>query len=230
MASPLPQHRLGAEAGLAVVPGYFVSDAVKQDPATALHAQLSAFFDPGDLLGDFTGLGVGARILGGSPDVVVEPMLRYRTAIDEDGQNSVAVVAFGTAASAAADGASYRMKRGGLELIGDVRMMPRNEFIEVHGRAGMSATAVSASGHYCKDESTGYGRDCDAGEAGAASTRPEGGVFPAGFVGITVELLRGVPVLHGVHVGVYAAAGTRPGHDTRWASVGADLTFGVGGY
>lgn len=55
----------------------------------------------------------------------------------------------------------------------------------------------------------GRGEDCSA-ERVAETKATLAGAIPTGFVGLSVDLFRGVPVLLGVRVGAYMAGGSRP--------------------
>lgn len=236
VANPLPQSRIGGEVQIAVVPGYYLSEATQQrvDAGGAM-TQLGAWFEPGSLLEQAKGLGVGARFLseGGGQ---IEPMLRYRTWLDDQERIALAGVFYGTQASAEASGADYRMMRGGAELVVDVRVTPKNRWAELHLSGGASLTALSATGHYCMNDKTGYGRDCDDGkpEPDMASVSFDG-VLPSAFVGVSGDFFRGVPVLQGVRLGTWLAGGTMPrfefgerAHDQSWFSWGLNLELGIG--
>ena len=78
MASSTPSrgHRPGAEMSWGLVGGYYLSQSVEDvAPTNTLVSQASIWFDPGTLIGDASGLGIGARMIGGS-DAIYEPMLK----------------------------------------------------------------------------------------------------------------------------------------------------------
>lgn len=127
------------------------------------------------------------------------------------------------------------MARFGGEVGLDVRVTPANRWIEVHVTSGASATGTWATGKYCARED-GYATDCDP-EAGIFSNRKAdvAGVFPAAFVGLSVDLFRDIPVLHGMRLGATAAGGTYPylGNEeepgsSAWYGFGLDFSVAFG--
>jgi hypothetical protein len=243
MASPIPQSRTGVELQAALVPGYYLSDSVKADGnvGTAI-AQGAAFFEPGTLLSDadaapsLRGLGFGLRLVGNDGDHYVEPMLRYRRHLDAEERVAFALVGYGSATSAASNGASYEMTRAGLEFGVDIRATPRSRWIELHMTGGAALTGLWGSGRYCLDAESQLGRDCDsaAGEQAGATARV-GAALPSIFVGSYVTALRELGFLHGVRFGMVLAGGVlpelRPQEELdhrAWFSWGLELSVGFG--
>ena len=238
LSNPLPQDRMGGEVQAAMVPGFYLSDGTKEDPGVwDVHSQLAAFFDPGEVLGPAKGLGVGLRYVGGADDAgFFEPMVRYRSYLDDDQRVALAAVGYFAYAEGSHRGASYEALRGGAELTVDVRLTPRNRWAELHVLGGASITGIGLEGSFCTNPDTGYGTDCDVDAGEVAGTHMDfAGAYPSAFVGISVDLFRGVPVLHGVRLGATMAAGTMPSvkdgerqKDRGWYSWGVNVTIGLG--
>ena len=235
MASVVPNDRAGGEIQVASVPGYYLSDAVKDRERGKQHLQVSGFFDPGDLL-PVQGFGLGLRWVGPADDGYLEPMVRYRFHLDKAKRAALGVVGYFTRADGSAEGASYEMTRGGLELGLDVLVTPPNRWAELHLTGGASLTGLYAEGTYCMNADDGYARDCDEGEVGDTGTEVAG-AYPSAFAGITLDLFTGVPILHGLRVGAYLAGGTRPSalHGDQsaalsWFSWGLNVSLGIGAW
>lgn len=235
MANAIPQDRMGGELGVALVPGFHLSDAVQEQAEGTLHGQLSGFFDPGEALGVARGLGLGVRYIG-NDDGYFEPMVRYRFYLDDQERVATAIVAYGTHASGSERGASYRMDRGGLELSTDIRVTPSWRWLELHVTGGASVTFLSARGTYCLNSDTGWGRDCDEDTAEQGdTTRTLTAWLPGLFVGATLDLFRDVPIVHIVRLGAYMSGGSMPvvkqgeTADMRgWYAMGLNLMLGIG--
>lgn len=237
MANMVPQDRMGGEVQVGMAPGFHLSHAVEQDNdwGTVL-PQVGGFFDPGDTLGPAKGLGIGMRWVGGSEGQLFEPMLRYRRFVDDSEVLSLGVVAYGTHAVGAEGGARLEVSRGGAELGFDVRATPKNRWVELHFTGGVSVTGIGLKGRYCLDQTTGYGRDCDHENGEVGDTQVEMlSAYPAGFVGLSLDVLRDVPVFHGLKLAAYFAGGTMPRvkfnereKDQAWFSFGLGLTLGIG--
>lgn len=126
------------------------------------------------------------------------------------------------------------MWRGGAELAVDVRATPKKSVAELHFTGGASVTGLSAIGTYCMNED-GHGEDCGAERVGETKATLAGAI-PTGFVGLSVDLFRGVPVLLGVRVGAYLAGDSRPVihhaervSDRGWFSWGLKFEIGIAG-
>lgn len=85
MANSTPQDRMDAELQFAMTPGFYLSDSVKEqnDNVGSVHPQVAGWLDPGELLGPAKGLGGLRGVVRG--DGYIEPMLRCRTGLDDDG-------------------------------------------------------------------------------------------------------------------------------------------------
>jgi predicted small lipoprotein YifL len=186
--SMAPNPRTNVEAQAAAVPGYYLSSATT-DGEGAPQRQLAALFEPGDLL-PLEGLSAGGRWVGGGDEGGhIEPMVRYRTAIDEEGRAGVGVVGWGAMHKGSSDEASYEAKRAALEVGTDVRLTPKSHWVEVHWTAALAATAMDASGRYCAGED-GAGLQC--GDFGTSESKPNAeveasGIYPAGNMGIALD-------------------------------------------
>ena len=237
VANAVPDPRTGAEVNFAAVPAAMLSDGARADVDEFSPApQLSAWFEPGELIDRGQGIGIGLRYLGAGGDFF-EPMFRYRAWTDDNKQVAVMGVLYGTTATGEERRAQYKMSRLGAEFDVDVRVTPISRWIELHFSGGGSVTGVWADGKYCMNEETGYGRDCDMDK----DDRPNAEVsiktaVPAVHVGMHVDLLRDIPVIHGVRIGVMVAAGLQPtfqnaevGHWMPWFSTGFQGSVGFGG-
>ncbi len=187
--SMAPNPRTNVEAQAAAVPGYYLSSATTEGEGTP-QRQVAALFEPGELLG-LEGLSAGGRWVGGGDEGGhVEPMIRYRAAIDEEGRAGVGVVGWGALHEGSADEASYEAKRAAIEVGADVRLTPESHWVEVHWTAALAATAMDASGRYCAGDD-GAGIQCgDSGTSGAESNAEveASGVYPAGTMGIALDV------------------------------------------
>lgn len=240
MASYVPQSRPGLEFQMALVPGAHLSDSVQEndeDITKLAHmGQLAIHLNPGEWFGEASGITFGTRIVdGGDSHPLVEPMIRYRRYIDPNDRFAVGAVLYGTYNDGEHEGSSFEMTRFGGEVGMDVRVTPASAWFEVHVSYGASATGLWASGKYCRAED-GYARDCDPTAGLLANTHVDmSGVFPSGFVGLSLDLLRGVPVFHGFRLGASAAAGTYPYFGAKeeagsgaWYGFGFDLSVAFG--
>ena len=240
MASSTPSrgHRPGAEMSWGMVGGYYLSQSVEDvAPTNTLVSQASMWFDPGTLIGDASGLGIGARMIGGS-DAIYEPMLRYRFFVDDSERVALSFVGYGTYGEGAEDGASYQVGRGGAEIGIESLITPKNDWAELRIMGGASVTGLWAKGTYCSDATTGWGRDCNVNTGETGDTVAEvTTALPAGYIGLAVDLFRGVPVLHGVRLSTHFSGGTMPlirkGPNPResqkpWWSFGFNVSVGLG--
>ncbi len=238
MANAVPDPRTGVEAQFAAVPGFFLSDGAREHPAneTGPRPQFAGWFEPGTLIDNAQGIGVGLRYVGGDSDGWAEPMFRYRGWLDEDRQFAAMAVLYGTVASGEERRATYNMTRVGAELGFDLRVTELSRWFELHFTGGASLTSLRAHGTFCVNEDTGYGRDCDIEKDDPADTSVAiQTMMPGGYVGAHIDLFRGVPVVHGVRLGLVLAAGQRPeyrygesGPDRLWYSLGAAISVGLG--
>ena len=236
VANVTPNEHAGLEAEAAFVPGFFLSETTEKDPDNEPIAQISGFFDPGDLL-PVAGLSVGGRWIGGGDETgYFEPLLRYRMFIDDDERMALGIVGFGTYVSRTAEGASYSMGRGGLELSSDIRVTPYSHWLELHLVGGASLSVLGGEGHYCMNEDSGFGIDCTEGSTNNANAEILG-AYPSAFVGINLTLARHLDIVfHGIRIGGYIAGGTMPrvrfaevqDSPESWFAGGASFGFGFG--
>ncbi len=232
----VPQDRAGVELQGATVPGWHVSDTVKEQESGGSVTQLAVMVDAGKLL-PTKGLGIGGRWVGSFDGGYFEPMIRYRTFLDEGERVALGLTGYATHASGSERGASYEMTRGGVELGVDVRVTPKNRWAELHVTGGASVTGVTADGTYCMNEA-GYGRDCDSDTNEQGDTTGQvSGAFPAAFAGVSLDLFRGIPVLHFLRLGAYMAGGAMPHArfnkeepSRAWFAYGLNLTAGIGAF
>src|SRR4029078_9291603 len=111
--SPVPAPRPGAELAAGLVPGFYLSSSVQENPSARPVQQASLMIEPGSLMG-LPGLSIGGRYVGKKEEGgYAEPMVRYRLHLDEEKNASLGAVAFVTHASGDNDQASYEMTRGG---------------------------------------------------------------------------------------------------------------------
>ncbi len=216
------------EAQAGAVPGYYLSQATQSD------AEGTPILQAGGMLEPVAGIGVGARYVSGNEgDGYVEPMLRYRTHLDEEKRFTGVAVAYGTHASGSRDNSDYDATRGGLELGGDARVTDESKWAELHVFAAGSVTGLDASGHYCVGVG-GYGIDCDG--PGDAVAVDAGGFYPAGTGGVALDFGRHLDsVFHGGRLALMGSVGTQPAvkdasqQSARfYTSGGLTLTLGVG--
>lgn len=236
VANAIPDPRTGVEVGFAAVPGTVLSDGAREHAQRATPMpQLSGWFEPGDLLEKGKGIGVGLRYVGGDNDNFLEPMFRYRTWLDDHKRVALMGVLYGTHASGADNQATYEMTRLGAEFDVDVRATPVSPWVELHFTGGASLTGIWANGSYCMNAATGYGTDCSEDHAPDADVSIQT-ALPSVHVGTHVDLLRDLPVIHGIRLGVMVAAGLQPtfqhaevGHGVAWFSTGFQASVGFGG-
>ncbi len=237
MANAVPDPRPGAEVQFALVPGFRLSEGVKENVDKGHPMpQSSVWLEPGVLLDKGRGLGFGMRLVGGDDDHWVEPMLRYRTFIDDHKRLAVTGVVYGTAASGEEKRATYDMMRLGGEFGVDVRVTPVHRWVELHLTGGASITGLWANGTYCMNKDTGYGRDCDMDKDDPPDAKVSAETaLPGFFVGAHVDLARDVPYIQGIRLGLVMAGGTQPAFkdgqpraDQPWFSYGAQASVAFG--
>ncbi len=232
-----PEPRPNVELQAGVQPGYFLSSAVTENTKGAAIQQASGMFDPEDLIG-VSGLGVGARLIGGGDESpYVEPMVRYRAYVDRDDSIALGGVLYGTKASGSSKLASYSATRFGGEYGMDFRLTPKSQWAEVHLINGLGLLRLDASGSYCEVRE-GYVVDCDT-ESGVGPNAETDvhRFFPTVFSGVNIDVARHIGgVFHGGRVGFSFAAGQMPRvrnqtqHDAvGYVSGGLALTLMLGG-
>jgi hypothetical protein len=236
MNSPIPSNRTTFEMQGGLSPGFFLSQSTEETSDGTALAQGGVLLDIGKWTG-VEGLAVGGRLMdGGSGPMIGEPMVSYRTRLDDDQRFSLGLTGFGSYGEAAADRASYAAGRVGFEAVIDVRATPEFQWIELHFQAGLSATGVLAEGNYCITEE-GWGISCRANElSNDRVTASIEGVYPAAFVGANLELFQNFhSIFHGIRAGLFYAAGSMPtvqgglqAGDHLWHMFGGNLAMAWG--
>jgi hypothetical protein len=234
-ASMVPARRPDVDAQLGLVPGYFLSSSVQSEPHGSPIQEASLLVEPERLVG-VPGVVVGGRYVGKSENGGYgEPMVGYRTFVDENHRLSAGAVAYGIHASGSAKQASYAATRGGVEAGLDVQPFPENSWFEPHLLAAASLTGLSASGDYCVDAEGQFGIDCpDMSPRVAHATA--GGLYPSVTAGVAIDLARHLDLaFHGGRIALMAGAGTMPAvvaaQQTRaqlYGAAGLTVTVGFG--
>jgi hypothetical protein len=230
-----PIDRSGVELQVAAVPGYYLSSTVTQDGKGSAMGQLLGLLEPDELIG-VPGLYAGARYAGESDDgATLEPLLGYRTTLDEAKRVSLALGTFLAYASEEKSGASFSALRAGLDAGLDANLSGISKYGEFHVNLGLTLTGLDADGRYCLDANQIYGVDCpDAGSAPIAGSIS--GIFPSVHGGLSLDLARHLSsAFHGIRLGVDVGLGAMPtviaGEERgikMYASSGLSLTVGVG--
>ena len=232
--SAVPAGRPGAEAQVGMMPGHYLSSSVTATPRGGSTGQATVLVEP-DRWVDVPGLVVGGRVFGEGGDSPAEPLVGYRRKLVDD--VAVAVVGYGTMASASKNEASYKATRVGGEVSVDAKVIPIARWLSVHAQGAAAVTYVSATGTYCVD-ANGVGVDCDT-QTGAHNTFADAKIASA-FPSATATLSLDVGHLddgwfHSARVAVLGAAGMMPAvapgmatSSKSYASIGLSLTLGVG--
>lgn len=233
--SARPMDRDGLEAQVGLVPGHHLSASVVASPEGTSVEQVSAAAQVDEWLG-LPGLVLAVRRFGRDGDTPIEPVLGYRRAFG-DGAGALAGFVYGGRAGHEERGASYRVRRLGAELAGDLRLAP-SRWVEPHVFGGFNLHDLDARGAFCTDADGQWGRDC--------STPPDPpspvmetevrGRFVAAHVGVAAELLRHRHGwFQGGRVAFTAAGGTMPHveagartRDEAYFSFGLTLAVAVG--
>jgi len=211
--SPVPATRPDVALQAGVVPGYYLSSSVNKTQTGTGMGQIAATIEP-DRWISVPGLIAGLRYAGDeqahpSP----EPMLGYRTFIEDTRQLAIGGVAYGTYASGESRGADYSAVRAGLEASADLRLTPISKWFELHLLLATSLTGLSADGTYCLDSAGQYGIDC-AEPPNAPSPTTNGhaaGFYPSATGGLGLDFAQHLDTwFHGGRLTVAAAAGTMP--------------------
>lgn len=225
------------ELQVGLVPGYYLSTSVTEEPKASVLPQVAGVFEPDDLI-SVPGLLVGARYAGDSSSGgALEPLLGYRTYLDADKRFSLAALGFLAYASADDKAASFSAWRGGLEGGVDARITGASKYVELHTNLGLTFTALNADGTYCVGVDGKYGIDCpdDATQQNRVSGSASG-IFPSAHAGLALEFARHlVGPFHGVRVAADLAGGTLPTvlageqHSAKlFGTGGLSLTLGLG--
>jgi hypothetical protein len=232
-----PLERPAFELQGGVVPGYYLSSAVREEPEAAGLPQLLALLEPDELIAA-PGVFAGARVAG-EPDSgsALEPLVGYRALLDRQQRFSVMGLGFIAYASGEDRGASFSATRGGVEAGFDARVTPLSHYLEAHVNVGATFTALVASGSYCLAADLRFAVDCDADPARRALVSASAaGAFPSGHVGLALDFGRHLrAAFHGARVAVDVAGGTMPRvvgaeqQDSEWYGAGGlSLTLGFG--
>ncbi|MDX2051946.1 MAG: hypothetical protein SFV15_06095 [Polyangiaceae bacterium] len=209
-AAFLPEERPALEIHAAVLPGYYLSSAAEEEHKGTSLPALGAQMEPDRVLGT-PGLVVGARAAGDSgTGSSLEPLLGYRTYVDDEKRLGVGVIVSGTYASAEQQGASFSATRAAAEAGADIRLTPTSHWLEVHGILGLTATALSANGQYCVGTGGRYAVDCP--DENRAPIKGEAnGLFPALHGAIAFDTARHLQhYFRGARVAFLGAIGTMP--------------------
>lgn len=232
-----PIERPGVEVQAGVVPGYYLSSSVQEEPEPAGIAQLALVLEPDELF-HVPGVFAGARYAGeNSAGAALEPLIGYRTYVDEERRFSLGALGFFAYATADERAASFSALRGGAELGVDARLTPASRVVELHVNGGATLTALDADGDYCLDGQGRYGVDCE--DAPADRRRVAGsveGFYPSAHVGVSVDFARHwQSFFHGARLALDVAGGTMPvvvGGEQQsarpYSTVGLSLTLGFG--
>lgn len=232
-----PLERPGVELQVGLVPGYYLSTSVTEEPKASVLPQIAGVFEADDLI-SVPGLLVGARYAGDSSSGgALEPLLGYRTHLDAERRFSLAALGFLAYASADDNAASFNAWRGGLEGGVDARITGASKYVELHTNLGLTFTALDADGTYCVGVDGKYGIDCP--DDPSRQTRVTGsasGVFPSAHAGLSLDFARHlVGPFHGVRVAADLAGGTLPTmiageqHGAKlFGTGGLSLTLGLG--
>lgn len=237
---PLPNGRSSLELQAAAVPGYYLSETVQQDPKATALPQLLGVFEPAQLIG-VPGVLAGARYAGDADSgAALEPLLGYRTFLDDAHRFGLSGVGFVAYTAEQKDFESFTALRGGLESTFDANLTGFSKYAELHANVGATLTLLSVDGRYCLDERREYGVDCD-GAAGAPPLEPPvaaglSGVFPSGHAGLSLDFGRHLrSAFHGARLGLDVAGGAMPtviGAEQRgmtaYLSGGLSLSIGIG--
>ncbi|MBK7585203.1 MAG: hypothetical protein IPI67_34075 [Myxococcales bacterium] len=233
--SVVPTPRTGVEAQIAGVPGYYLSESVQENPRGATIGQAAVMFEPGELIGA-PGLAIGGRYVGkkdsgGYP----EPMLRYRTGLDDKQVFSVGALAFGGYGHGSNNGASYEATRVGAEVGVDVLMSPPSKYLEVHFAGSLGLTGLDANGDYCLDANGRFGVDCGD-PPFVLSHAKASGFYSSASGAIALDFARRLHgIMHGGRLALYGAVGRMPRVEAAeqkdgktYTAIGLSITLGLG--
>jgi hypothetical protein len=208
--APLPAGRPSLEVGVGALPGYYLSSGVQEKPKGTPISQAALLVEPDSII-RVPGLVVGGRYVGNAANGgYPEPMLGYRTFLDDDKRLAMSAVGYATHASGSAKGASYSATRGGAEAGIEFRVTPESKALELHLLAAASPTGLSANGRYCLDAQGTFGVDCPdmAPSPRAASA---GGFYPAAVGGMSLDVGRHLNgEFHGGRLALMVGGGTMP--------------------
>jgi hypothetical protein len=231
-----PLERPGVQLQAAFVPGYYLSSTVTDEPKAAQLPQLAGVLEPDELI-HVPGLLAGARYAGNTnAGAALEPLLGYRTYLDDDKRFSLATLGFLAYADGAQKGASFTALRGGLDAGVDARLTPPSHYAELHTNLGATFTALNADGQYCLGPDGRYGVDCPTDGSAAPVSASASGIFPSAHAGLALDFAgRLRSPFQGVRLAADVAGGTLPtvvaGQQQSaklFGSAGLSLTVGMG--
>jgi hypothetical protein len=205
-----PIDRSGVELQVGVVPGYYLSSTVVEDKQGSAIPQLLGLLEPDELLA-VPGLFAGARYAGESDEgAALEPLVGYRTHLDDDKRVALSLTSFIAYASEELDGAAFSALRAGLDAGLDANLSGTSKYAELHTNLGVTLTGLDADGRYCLDADRMFGQDCsDDGPPPVAAS--VSGIFPSAHGGASLELARHLKTgFHGLRLGLDLAAGAMP--------------------
>jgi hypothetical protein len=230
--SAVPLGRPGAQAQLGSMPGFYASQAAKNEAKGAPIQHLSALFDPDRWL-PVKAIVIGARVFGQDGDTPGEPYVGYRSKVND--RVAVGAVAFGSSKRSESRLASYHGVRAGAEGAVDAELWAPSHWFSVHAQAAASITRILASGTYCVDVE-GIAKDCDEMDpsTNVMASGKTTGVYPAATGTLALELgsrsglfdSARLALLGGMGRMPLVEGGTENGTGTYY-TLGASLTLGV---
>jgi len=230
-----PIDRTGVELQAAAVPGYYLSSTVTEDGKGSAVPQLLGLLEPDELIG-VPGLYAGARYAGESDEgATLEPLLGYRTTLDEGKRFSLGLGSFLAYASEETGGASFSALRGGLDAGVDANLTGISKYAELHANLGVTLTGLDADGRYCLSSDLMHGQDCPD-QSPTPIAASVSGIFPSAHAGVSLEFARHLKsAFHGLRLGLDLGFGAMPtviAGEQRgmrlYTSGGLSLTGGVG--
>jgi hypothetical protein len=233
--APLPAGRPSFELQVGALPGYYLSSAVGEKAKGASIANAAVLIEPDSII-HVPGLVVGGRYVGeSSKGGYPEPLLGYRTFLDDGKRIAVSAIGYGTYGSGSAKGASYSATRGGVEGGFEFRATPESRWFELHLLGAASLTGLRAEGTYCVDAQGTYGVDCPD-MMPVFRNAKAGGFYPTLTGGVAFDMGRHLNgEFHGGRLALLIAGGSMPSviggeqqSPRTFASAGVSLSIGFG--
>jgi len=245
--SAQPVGRPGMEGQVGTMPGFYASQAARNDPAGKTMNHASVLVDLDRWL-PVKGVLVGGRVFGSDGDTPVEPYLGYRRRLIEG--VALGGIVFGSSkrggSMTASPGATYHGVRFGGEAMVDVEVYAPNPWFRIRAQGAASLTRILLSGTYCiftgggnpdpDDPDVGAGIDCN--ENSSSNTVISGkvvGLYPAGTATLALDMGRHEGIFHSVRLALLGSAGRMPlvlsGEDNgsgTYYSLGVSLTVSLG--